>query len=112
MAKYKDGIKGLKYKIVPKGWRQYAGPPRNDRNRRPVQNPMVIDLLEGKTVFAYIEDRTHMSFGSLYSVAYSHGKILRMHQFDDIDDDIFKGYLIWMEKRPTRRRNGNAEVEL
>jgi hypothetical protein len=89
---------------------QLLWPPRNDRNRRPAVNPMVVDLLEGKTVFAYIEDRTHMSFGSLYSVAYTHGKILRMHQFDDIDDEVFKGYLIWMENAKSNRTKTQGQV--
>lgn len=102
--KYKAGIKGIKYKTVPSTWRNHVEV-RHIRKRRPPINPMVLDLLEGKTIFAYGEDRTTVSFGSLYAVAASNGRVLRMYQFDDIDDNIYKGYLIWMDKLPYNKRN-------
>ena len=96
--KYKDGIKGIKYRLVPSTWRNYVSP-RNIKNRKSPTNPMVIDLLAGKTVFAFEQDRKTLSFGSLYAVAASNSKNLRMYTFDDLDNGIYKGYLIWMESK-------------
>jgi hypothetical protein len=95
---YKNGVAGIKYKIVPKSWRECV-PVRNYRNKKPPTNQMVLDLLAGKTVFAYGPNR---SVGSLYAVAASNGKILRMYQFDDLDDDIYKGYVMWMDDRESK----------
>jgi len=96
---YKDGIAGLKYKVVSSRHRQMIVT-RDMHKRRPASNPMVLDLLNGKTVFAYGEGgRRRYSFGSLYAVAASNNKTLRIYGYDDVDDEIFKGYLIWMERR-------------
>lgn len=96
--KYKEGIKGIRYKIVGKEWRKFVAP-RTIRNRKRPINPMVRDLLAGKTIFAYDDDRKSLSFGSLYAVAASNNKMLRMYLCDDLDDMVYKGYVIWMEPR-------------
>ena len=96
---YKDGIAGIKYKIVSARLRREITT-RDMKKRRPASNPMVIDLLNGKTLFAYGEKgRRAFSFGSLYTVAANNNKTLRIYSYDDVDDEIFKGYLIWMERR-------------
>jgi len=96
---YKDGIAGLKYKPVSARLRREITT-RDMKKRRLPNNQMVIDLLAGKTLFAYSESgRARYRFGSLYNVAASNNKTLRIYGYDDVDDEIFKGYLIWMERR-------------
>jgi hypothetical protein len=103
---YKDGIAGIKYKVVSDGLRKEIIT-RNIGKRRSANNPMVIDLLKGKTIFAYGEEhRRKFRFGSLYTTAANNNKTLRIYQFDDVDDEIFKGYLIWMEKRSSLSKTG------
>ena len=95
---YKEVSNGLKYKIVPRSWRQ-AVDVRNYVNKKEPKSPMVIDLLMGKTVFAYAEDRKQIPFGSLYATAAYNSKVLRLYRFDDTEEEIYKGYLLWMEDR-------------
>jgi hypothetical protein len=96
LDKYKPGIQGIRYKPVHRSWRKSIDV-RTIRNRKKPTNPMVLDLLAGKTIFAYKDGRNADSFGSLYAVAASNGKVLRMYQTDDLDDEVYKGLLIWME---------------
>lgn len=98
MSKYEEGIAGIHYKIVPKSWRSLVQV-RNYLNKKSPTNQMVLDLLHGLTIFAYAQDRKSVSFGSLYSVAANNGKVLRLYQLDDLDDNVYKGYLMWMEDR-------------
>jgi hypothetical protein len=59
---------------------------------------MAIDLLSGKTVFAYTDDRKRLSYGSLYATAAFNHKVLRMYRMDDVDEGVY-GYLLWMDDR-------------
>jgi hypothetical protein len=96
---YKDGIAGLKYKPVSARLRREIST-RDMKKRRLPNNQMVIDLLAGKTLFAYNEEgRTRYRFGSLYTVAANNNKTLRIYGYDDVDDGIFRGYIMWMESR-------------
>lgn len=99
LDKYKPGIQGIRYKPVSARLRRELTT-RNMRKRRLPQNQMVIDLLAGRTLFAYSEPgRKRYSFGSLYTVAANNNRTLRIYGYDDVDDEIFRGYLIWMERR-------------
>jgi hypothetical protein len=95
---YKIGSRGIKYKIVPRSWRQGVDV-RNYVNKKDPTSPMVVDLLMGKTIFAYAADRKEIPFGSLYATASFNGKMLRLYRFDDTEEGIYKGYLMWMEDR-------------
>lgn len=100
--KYREGLKGVRYKIVPNSWRR-AVDVKQYVNKKTSQNPMVLDLLMGRTVFAYInpEERNSKGLSSLYQTAACNNKVLRLYQFDDIEDDVYKGFLMWMEDRAT-----------
>lgn len=95
---YKTGSHGLKYKLVDRSWRK-AVDVRNYVNKKEPTNPMAIDLLMGKTIFAYTDDRNKLSYGSLYATAAFNNKVLRMYRMDDVDDQVFHGYVLWMDDR-------------
>lgn len=105
---YKIGLGNTRYKEVPKAYRKLAllGSPeaRAQRKGRMPSNPMTLDLLAGKTLFAYdpfLESghrKAHgMIFSALYNIARRFGKTFRCVGYDFEEDGHFRGYIMWME---------------
>lgn len=105
------------YRVVPNSWRKYVIPRDVHRNRRttrpayerlmersrkghkPIRYEHTKLLLENKTLLVptrTTQQRNH-TFAYLYRVAARRDLKLRVHEFQDIDKGILKGYLVWME---------------
>lgn len=89
----------MRFKSVPKQWRQVVEPRTRyrNRNRRETSSPIAQQMLEGKTLLVWEVANRKREFASLYRLAQSNDKILHIHEHADIDSDIYDGYLMWMD---------------
>jgi hypothetical protein len=87
------------YSKVPETYREFVTP-RPKKNLREVKNPLVLDLLAGKTLLLDASiplGEADSSLKTLYSFFNARGMRLRMHLFDYPDKDIWRGLLMWVE---------------
>ncbi len=105
------------YQVVPKSWRKYVITRDQYRNRRttkpsfqtilsrprklnsrPITHESTKLLLSGKTLLVPSKSTNRdRAFAYLYRVAAIREKKLRVHDFQNIDKGILKGYLVWMD---------------
>lgn len=96
--------KNIRYRKVPNNWRSTVEKrDLSKRNHKKPTNPLVLELLEGGTFFLVVEGmsktygRIQRPFATgMYGTARNHGKRLRVHHFEDVDNDEY-GFLVWME---------------
>lgn len=95
-------VKKYHYRVVPDRYRRYVLRNFKKRNlRTPIAESQVVkDLMEGKTLldlseFAYTE--AIRPYRALYNHFSTRGFRLRIHLFDEGDQDIYRGVLIWLE---------------
>lgn len=89
---------GMEYRIVPDHYRKRVSL-KNKKNHKPVKDPLIQDLLQGKTVFieAKVQLGGRSPFRTMYSFFSSRGYRLRMHKYDDLDKNVYGGILMWAE---------------
>lgn len=93
-----------KYKVVPKSWRTLVNKRYGytARRRRVSKKQIIHDLLAGKTVLIeqYLTplERKNVST-TMYRAAAAYNKQMYIYHFDDIDNDVYKGLLCWMEDK-------------
>ena len=96
-----DPTSSLTYRVVGKSWRKRVEP-RKRKYLKPISNPMMVDLLRGKTILvdrdSYIKENR---FTAWYTIFLSRGYNLRNYEVDDISEDIYRARLLWLEKRQT-----------
>jgi hypothetical protein len=90
------------FKIVSNKWRdRYFHGTKSVRNTKPIDDPIIEAVLNGKTVVVDahvpIDNKKNLPYKNLYNYLANRGMRLRMYVFDDIDLGIFRGLIMWAE---------------
>ena len=105
---YQRGVGDSLYKKVPRSYRAIAlSTSKRARTKAKIKQPkaqMTKDLLDGFTLFAYdpfMEEGHRKAHGQLFQTLYNtarrHGKTFRCVGYDLIEEDKYRGYIMWME---------------
>jgi hypothetical protein len=106
------------YNVVPDSYRARVYRWKR-KNHQKITNPIIKDLLAGKTLLVDAQIPIHTKggfpreFRSLYNTFSSRGYRLHCYMYDDVDRDIYRALIMWAEplvKLWNCSRCGNFEV--